>query len=280
MSPSYQTVAEPAQPDLRELRGLIATVNTTGLVEAMTAECMLRLALHNASLGFTNIEYQTFPATLVESGRDAVCQHALSQGYDWLLMIDGDATFGEDAFLRLLHAAFIRQPDADAVGAYSQLKGSFLPTIDTGSGTWEPHFPGEGLLRVIRTGGHFILVKTPALRRFGPPWWRTREAWKPARALAEVDNFARMKLDGKNPLAETPAWRKLTEAARGAPGGNAGAVGEDSGFCDALTAAGGRIYVDTDTVTGHIDRRVITPGDLKARLAAQNASLAAACGIG
>lgn len=282
MTPTFE--AQPQQADpierLRASRGLIATVNTTGLVEAQTADCLLRLALHNAAHGFTQIEYATFPAALVESGRDAVCQHALKEGYEWLLMIDGDATFQPEAFLRLLNVAFLTHPEADVVGAYAQLKGSMMPTIDTGSGTWEIHYPGEGVLPAIRTGGHFLLVKTACLRRFGPPWFRTREAWKPARALAEIDNFARMHCDGANPLTEHPAWRKLTAAAKGAPGTSAGAVGEDSAFCDALLAAGGRLVVDTDTVTGHITRKIIQPADLKARVARNEASLAAICGVG
>jgi len=257
----------------------VATVNLTGLVEAATSECLLRMALWNAAHGFTNVEYFTQPAQLVEAGRDAVCAHALKHDYDWLLMIDGDATFPEDALARILYTAYVRVPDSDAVGAYAQLKGSYVPTIDTGTGTWEPWFPGEGPVRCIRTGGHFLLVKTGALRRFGPPWFRTRRTLRPIDALREVDNYARIKLGGENPLAKVHTWRILLQAAKQESGAEPSIVGEDSGFCDQLLAAGGKLYVDTDLVTGHIERRVITPADLKSRLEDRERKLRLACGI-
>jgi hypothetical protein len=265
--------------DLRALRGAVCTINLTGLIEAQTSECMLHMALWNAANGFTNVEYLTVPATLVEAGRDSACQHALQENYNWLLMIDGDATFDADSLARILHTAYITHPDADVVGAYAQLKGSFHPTIDTGTGTWETHYPGEGVLPVIRTGGHFLLIKTPTLRRFGPPWFRTREALQPAKALAEIDNFCRMNYDGRNPLQDASLYSDIVDKAKAASSTSPGSVGEDSGFCDALTAAGGQIYVDTNIVTGHIERRVITPKDLKAKQREHDALLAAAVGV-
>lgn len=265
------------EPDLRSLRGLVATANLTGTVFGPTADCTLRLALHNAGLGL-QCEYLTFPCQLVEAGRDAICQHALAQGYDYLLMYDGDATFAADALVRLLHTAFVTHPEADVVGAYAQLKGSFVPTIDTGTGTWEAIFPGSGVLEVIRTGGHFLLVKTRILRAFGPPWFRTRHTLRPIRAFAEIDNYARVKLDGQNPFSASPEWQQLVEIAR-AEGGAENSVGEDSGFCDNVKAAGGRIFVNSDVLTGHLEVRTITPQDLKDRLAQNEARLRQAVGV-
>jgi hypothetical protein len=235
------------------------------------------MALHNAQHGL-QCEYRVFPCQLVESGRDAICQHALAESYDYVLMYDGDSVFPADALLRLLHTAFVTHPDSNVVGAYAQLKGSFAPTIDLGSGTWEPIFPGSGVLPVIRTGGHFLLVKTPILRRFGPPWFRTRQALKPIKALAEVDNYARCKLDGENPFSEREEWGQLVDLARKESGAES-SVGEDSGFCDQAKAAGGRIYVNTDVVAGHLETRVIQPSDLKERLDARDLRLRQSCGI-
>ena len=263
--------------DLRSLRGLVSTANLTGTVHGQTSDCTLRLALCNAEHGL-QVEYTVEPCQLVEAGRDAICAHALRENYDYLLMYDGDAVFPQDALLRLLHTAFITHPDADVVGAYAQLKGSYIPTIDAGSGTWEPFFPGSGVVPVMRTGGHFLLVKTPILRRFGPPWFRTRHTIKPIRALAEVDNFARTKCDGENPFAGSEDWEKLVGLARAEAGGETG-VGEDSGFCDAVKAAGGTIYVNTDLVAGHLETKVIQPSDLKERLDARDARLKLSVGI-
>jgi hypothetical protein len=272
------TTMNADQVDLTALRGLVATANLTGTVFGQTADCTLRLALHNAEHGLTQIEYATFPCQLVEAGRDSILGHALQQNYDYVLMYDGDATFNADALLRLLHTAYVTHPQADVVGAYAQLKGSFIPTIDTGTGTWEPHFPGAGILPVIRTGGHFLLIKTPILRRMPAPWFRTRPAMRPIRALAEVDNYARVKMDGENPFSASEAWERLVALAR-AESPQESSVGEDSGFCDAVKAAGGQIVVNTDVLTGHIEQRVITPADLKAKLKERADHLRLAVGV-
>ena len=154
-----------------------------------------------------------------------------------------------------------------------------LHTIDTGTGRWEEHYPGEGVLPVIRTGGHFLLTKTSAYRRFGPPWHRTRLAARPIDALAEVDNFARQHLSGENPFRALPAWDTLTQRAKEASGAGPSSVGEDSGFCDALLAAGGKIYVDTDLWVGHVAKHVITPDMLKRELDLRRSRTRAACGV-
>ena len=265
--------------DIRDLRGLVATVNLTGLVTSETQDSLLKLALHNASTGFTNIEYLTFQAQLVEAGRDAVLEHMLRNRYDFALMFDGDALFPPDALVKLLQTAFITHGDSDAVGAYAQLKGSFLPTIDTGSGTWEPHFPGEGVLPAIRTGGHFLLVKPSAVQCMGPsPWFRTRRTLRPVDALREVDNFARVTLAGSNPFVQLSEWTRLMDAAAKDATAGEGHVGEDSGFCDRLLASGGKLYVDTNVVTGHLSKQVITPEDLKKMLRERDRKVALACG--
>lgn len=263
---------------VRELNGLVATVVLGGGVQSEYADCRENLRAYNMTHDFHNVEYKSFAAQLVEHGRDDVLRHTLNEDYDWCLQIDADATFPENALARILHTAYITHPDADVVGAYAQLKHSYTPTIDTGTGTWEPIFPGEGVLPVIRTGTHFILVKTPILRRFGPPWFRTRLGARPIEALRDVDNFSRIHHHGRNILAGE-AWEKLLAEARKQAGGGESPVGEDSGFADSVKAAGGVMYVDTDLVTGHIERRVITPEDLRSRLREREDRLHASVGI-
>lgn len=257
-------LTEEVLASLRGLKGLVATVVTTGHVEENFAWNLMEMRSWCDRNDFHNVEWRSFHAVLVEHGRDEVLRHALSEGYDFVLQIDADAApIPADALLRILHTAFIAVPDSAVVGAYAQLKTPpYLPTIDTGTGTWEVHFPGEGILPVIRTGAHFILVKPPILTKFGPPWFRTRLSFRPIDALREVDNFARLNRHGKNPLAGEE-WTSLLEAAREQSGGVESPVGEDSGFCDAVLAAGGKIYVDTDLVIGHIGKKLITPEMLK-----------------
>lgn len=270
--------------DIRELTGYICTVNLTGQVESAYADSILLAMQHCEREGFKKLEWGTQNAMLVESGRDEAVHHALRNNYDYIVQIDGDAApLPVDVVPRLVYDAFIAKPESDMVGAYSQLKAPpYLPTIDTGTGTWETHFPGQGIVEVIRTGGHCFVLKTgvPGVgaRRFGPPWFRTRQAMSPVRAMADVDNFARIKLDGRNPFSDTLEWGTLLAAARGNSPMPTD-VGEDSGFCDAMRAAGGRIFVDTDLVTGHITRKVIQWSDLKEAMDKRQRSVRLACGI-
>jgi len=252
---------------IRDLKGLVATVSITGDVKPQFSHSLSNLRDFNSRNDLTNIEYRYFEAKLVEAGRDAVAKHALKEGYDFFLMIDADAgPFPDTALVKLLWNTFVTHPFFDVMGVYAQLKQApYLPVIDTGTGTWEPWMPGAGILEVIRTGGHFLLVKTPILRRFGPPWFRTRIPYSPAKAFRELDNFARCKLDGKNPLQSHPEWETLLAQAKAesTPESSESVhIGEDSGFCDAVKAAGGRIGVDTDIIAGHIGTKVIKPEDL------------------
>lgn len=265
--------------DLKKLRGLVASVVLTGSVLEEFSQCLMDMRAWCVEQGFINVEWQHFSAQLVETGRDQVVAHAKKNNYDFALMIDADAVFKPELLAQMLQSAFVSVPDSDALGAYAQLKHHpYLPVIDTGTGTWEPHFPGEGILQCIRTGGHCIMVKKSAWQKFGPPWFRTRDTLRPADAMRELDNYARVNNDGKNPFAgET--WTKLLDKASLENGGVISSVGEDSGFCDALLAAGGRLYVDTNIVTGHITKKTIMPSDLRDSIREKSRLLAASVGV-
>lgn len=265
--------------DLPRLRGLVATVSLTGTVEADFATYLSEMRSWCDRNGFHAIEWRTFHAVLVEAGRDACVAHALHEKYDWLLQIDADAApFAPTALKTLLENAYIDIPDADAVGAYAQLKQSYLPTIDTGTGTWEERYPGGGLLQVIRTGGHFLLTKCSAFHKFGPPWFRTRVQLNPIAAFAEIDNFARCHSHGRNPLTGSE-WERLIALAKENASDATASVGEDSGFCDALCAAGGRIFVNSDLVVGHIYRDNVTPAKLAEAAEHRRKTVRLACGL-
>ena len=266
---------------LRSLRGLVATVVTSGSIDESFAECLSAMRSWCDRNEFHAVEWKTFRSPFVELGRDDVLRHALAEDYAWCLQIDADAApFEDTSLVRILKTAFLDHPESDVVGAYAQLKHPpYLPTIDTGTGTWEVHYPGEGVLPVIRTGAHFILVKPPILRRFGPGWFRTRTTLRPIDALAEVDNYARVKTSGTNPLAETETWASLMNHARLEGGGTSSSVGEDSGFCDAVRAAGGVILVDTNLWVGHVAKRIVEPEMLMDEMAKRDARLRASVGV-
>jgi hypothetical protein len=101
--------------------------------------------------------------------------------------------------------------------------------------------------------------------------------------LAEVDNFARIKFDGRNPFRRLPEWDQIVKCARdeaskqpSVSGRSANTVGEDSNFTDRAKALGFRIVVQTNLVLGHVDKKVIWPKDhVDAMQAAQKRSRAA-----
>lgn len=270
-------------PDIRTISGLVATCCTSGAITPEFGDARSDLRSFNDRNELHKVEYRTFYAQLVEEGRDAAVRHMLdaAQGaYQWILQIDADAApFPPNALARMLNTMFVDMPHIDALGGYCQLKGApYLPTIDTGTGTWEEHYPGEGIIPVIRTGAHFLLCKRSAFARTGPPWFRTRLAQPPMRAMAEVDGFARQRLGGDNPLATHPEWHTLMQmAAKVSPKDTH--VGEDSGFFDKLRATGGVAYVDTDLVVGHRATKVIMPGDFIDAMAEQRRVQAACIGV-
>jgi hypothetical protein len=185
--------------------------------------------------------------------------------FQWLLFLDGDMTFPPDTLMRLVQTAYGEIPHADAVGAYCPLRGELaLPTIDSGTGTWESWFPGSGTVEVMRTGAACILTKRHVYEALKDPWYAVRVPARPIDFMAEVDNFARIKFDGVNPFRGLPnrEWERLEQCAEQDPAtaGNfvPGEVGEDSGFCDRARNAGFRLFVNTDVITGHLETKTTT----------------------
>lgn len=239
-------------------------VTTYGVLRHETTQCLLESRSFSEKNGLGNVRWYTLPATLVEKARNEACRIALQdQNCGWLMFVDGDMTWPQDAMLKMVSTAFGSHPHADVLGAYCNLRGDLaLPTMDTGTGTWESWFPGSGPVEVMRTGAAFLLVKRHVLMGLKDPWFRIRVPARPIDFMAETDNFARIKFDGKNPFRERPdrEWERLEQCAIEDPA-TAGEwtpaeVGEDSGFCDRAKNAGFRIFVDTNIVTGHVDTKI------------------------
>lgn len=209
------------------------------------------------------------PGSLVDRARNQAVMQFLSMtpAQGWLLFVDGDAVFAPDALAKLLMYAYGENPACDAVGGYCTLRGEpYLPTIDTGTGTWESVLPGQGPIEVMRTGSAFILLKRHCFERIEGPWYGTRNPMRPIDALAEVDNFAHTRFDGKNPLADNPIWQTLLKCARDDASSQrkhdvASFVGEDSNWCDRMRFAGMRIFVHTDVEVFHLGRAVRSAAD-------------------
>lgn len=251
-------------PDAQQVEvppGVVA-VTTFGMIRGETASALMELRSYSESIGLRNVSYQMVPGALVEKARNDAVRNMLAafEGKaGWLLFIDGDMVFAPNALQAILVSAYQNVPYADVMGAYCTLKGELaLPTIDTGTSTWESHYPGRGPLEVIRTGAAFLFIKRHVFERLEAPWFRVRAQQRPIDALLEVDNLARCRLDGINPFRELPGdpWGKLEQWATTDPSANQWApieVGEDSGFCDYVRSRGMRCFVDTNIEVRHID---------------------------
>lgn len=246
-------------------------VTSYGSIQMETVQWIWEMRSVCDKQGLHNVSWVTVPGTLVEKARNDAVFQMLKSNAQWLLQIDADMVGNPDAVLRILQTAYGSAPWADVVGAYCPLRGPMaLPTIDRGDGTWQNHYPNSGIMEVIRTGAAFLLVKRHVFERIPAPWFRVRQQLRIIDALAEVDNWARIKNNGQNPFVGLPerTWEKLLAAAKADPSTHGQwehpAVGEDSGFCDRVKAAGMRLAVDTDIVLGHLDKRVQTWQDHKA----------------
>ena len=258
-----------------ELPAGMLAVTTYGAIQPETTQSLMDMVRHNMATGVNNVHYTMVQGHLVDKARNEAAKQMLSNAnLKYLLFIDADMTFQPDVVQKLLLTAYHPQlcPWADAVGAWCPLRGKpFLPTIDTGTGTWEPHDANIGPIEVIRTGSACILIKRHVYERMEFPWYGVRPAPRPIDILAELDNYARCKMDGRNLLREHPTWATLEKCAREdasalrtrpeaqLPGGFFSSVGEDSNFADKVKALGMRVVVQTDAQCGHLDRQVITP---------------------
>lgn len=278
-------MAEPIQIPA----GIVATT-TYGSVRGETAQCLQEMRSFSEKQGLHNVGWITVPGALVEKARNDAVRTMLGsfeQKAQWILFVDGDMVFPPDSLTRILTTAFGTCTWADVVGGYCTLKGELgLPTLDTGTGTWESIYPGRGPVEVMRTGAAFLLCKRHVFDRIPQPWFRMRVPARPLDFMAEVDNWARMKLNGSNPFRNLPGkpWEELERLASADPSSQPGAfvpaeVGEDSGFCDRVKNAGMRIVVDSDIEIGHLDTVVVNSQTHKRKMREIDAQWLHAVGI-
>lgn len=253
------------QPQQIQVPSGFVCVTTFGMITQHTVQCLLKARSFTEKQGLHNIQWEMIPGSLVEKTRNEAARQMLRGGHGWILYIDGDCTFEENAILAILQSAYGEVPAADAMGAWCPLRGELaLPTIDCGSGTWESHFPGSGIMPVMRTGGAFLLVKRHVFEAMKDPWFRMRVPARPMDFMAEVDNYSRIKFNGENPFRGTPeqTWERLEKCAQEDPSIVVEnfvpvEVGEDSGFCDRAKLAGFQLFVNTNIACGHIDQVVL-----------------------
>lgn len=246
----------------------IVACTSWGLARTDTAFWLMDMRSHCDEIGLRQtINWVHVPGALVDKARNDTLRGLLGSPAQWVLMIDLDMMGPKDAVAKILETAFHHTPQFDVLGGYCTLRGEVnLPTIDTGTGTWESHYPGQGVVEVMRTGAAFLLIKRHVAERIAPPWFGLRVPQRPLDAMAEIDTYCRTIFDGRNPFRNLPsgAWETMVATASKAPSAHTWVpteVGEDSSFCDRVTAAGMRIGVQTDLVIQHLTTVTQGPED-------------------
>jgi len=241
----------------------IIFITTYGSVTMDTAQCLVQTTRQLERDGLVNIDIRFVVNTLVDKARNMCAEQLLGSQAKWLMFLDADMVWQPNLVNTILATAFRDCKWADIVGGYCCLRGwPYLPTIDTGTGTWESWEPNIGPLEVMRTGAACMLVKRHVFEKMRPLWFGTRPAPRPLDMMLELDNYANQRFDGNNPFRKLPEWQQLEQCAAedvGKP--PVSTVGEDSGFCDRAKALGFRIVVQTNTTLGHVDKKVITGDD-------------------
>lgn len=236
---------------------------TWGLVRHETMSWLWETRAYTEQQGLTNVRWHTIHGNLVDKARNEAARQLLAdKAAGWLLFVDADMVGEPNAIFYLLQTAFGSHKHLDVVGGYANLRGlngGCLPTMDTGTGTWESWFPGQGVVGVMRTGAAFLLIKRHVLERIPDPWFALRVPMRPLDAIAEVDTYCRTIFNGQNPFRdrEDRAWERMVGCATQDRSVRTpwvpGEVGEDSSFCDRVTGAGMKIGVQTDCVLRHLE---------------------------
>jgi hypothetical protein len=239
----------------------LVVVTSHGSIVTDTAFALMAMRSYTEQQGLVNIQYAQQPGALVDKVRNDAARTLLKSQAQWLFFLDGDMAVEPTTLHALLATAFHTHPHFDVVGCYTNLRGGLgLPTIDTGTGTWEKWYPGSGVVEVMRTGAACVLIKRHVFERVPDPWFALRVPMRPLDALTETDTFCRTIFDGRNPFRGLPGnpWEQAEDAAARDPSAQTpwvpAEVGEDSSFCDRVTHAGLRIAVNTDIVVTHLTR--------------------------
>lgn len=286
MRPSTRSPSVTVSPPPTNYPPGLVTTTTWGLITGQTAGCREEMRSYSEKQGIQAI-WEMVYGGLVDAARNgAVARLLANPQSQWLLFVDGDCLFNPDALQRLLNFAYVEMPAADVVGAYNPLRQEpHLPTIDTGTGTWEPIMPYSGPMPVMRTGTAFVLMKRHVYERIEAPWYGTRNPMRPIDAMHDVDNWANQRFDGNNPLREHPAWNVLfkcatDDASAHRPHDPLAFTGEDSGFADRVRMAGMQIWCHTDIECKHLNReQIISAGDHQKILDNSKRMRRAMCGV-
>lgn len=172
--------------------------------------------------------YQAGP--YIPINRNALCQEAIDNGADWLLMIDDDHRFPDNLLDQLLTVGLVHNADV-VVPLVLRRQAPYLPLVYDETeieGQWQvlthEQLPTEGTHEVAAASTSCMLIYRHVLEAIPKPWF-------------EMGNTS----DG-------------------------GLTGEDLEWSKKLRQHGFKILLDADTRIGHISQVVVWPGDQEVRL--------------
>lgn len=209
-----------------------------------------------AALGLSAIESVIVTEKPVASCRNRQCDEFLKTGFDFCLFVDDDAIPDEDGLRHLLDA--IRNPDVDAVGGWSLVKGEGAPEpslhqLNVGSRS-SPHEdvlarePGLHELVDGSIGAHCLMTKRATLVRIreeGDVWFKDRLR------DASLEGFEIRELLAGDDTAMREGLGKALARNEGHPWGQRW-LGQDIWFCMMVLTKGMRLWVDTRVLWGHV----------------------------
>lgn len=204
-------------------KGLIATFHAEEHTRVTFMGNLMSLK-RSDGVGFHYYHHTRSP---IHVARQLVCDYATDNGYDWLVMLDDDATFPSDLLRRLL----AHQKEVVCALAY-QRKEPYLSCayelVDPVGVHGSPleNIEHTGLRKVDVSGFHCSMIKTSIIKKL----------------RAGVKDK-----DGKELVPGTRAYF----------GGFENKLGEDFAFCANLRKIGVPIYCDTELIAGHIGSAVV-----------------------
>lgn len=263
LAKQFRTDTDSKMTDLSRLTSGEMQVDTViglpswqGGLEPDTQTCLDKLVHRNIVIG-NNVRLIKSTGSLIAHNRNEIVKASLEVGAKYVLFIDTDMIFAEDALQRM-QAHMMRVMSALAfVKSPPYLPNMYNRIRPNGWAPLKEWKDGE-VVRVDCVGGAFLLVETDVFRRIKPPWF----AQPPMIQHLLWENMERIwnTKDDRKEICEDilSIYRNYQN--------DDGVIGEDYYFSELLRRAGIPLYVDTGMQIGHIGKYPFSYHDFAAQV--------------
>ncbi len=238
------------------LDALICTLSHNGEIKAQTHKCFDRLIRASVKAGL-NLGMDRQSGALIPLSRNRGAEKSVDSGAKFLLFIDSDMVFEEDALMRLM------KHDKDIISGIAVSRAApFTPVakMRKPDGMYDVKAGlNEGrLFEVDGVGAAFLLVKTSVFKALPQPYFaipaiNQRQDYE--QLLGEVKSLRTSYSDAPEMMRN-----KLDSIIKGhaKKPKNRSLVGEDYYFCELARDHGFKVYVDTAVHIGHLGEIAFT----------------------